>query len=44
MAAWGYEFYHSGARVALGYRLEQLLRFPLALQTSRVHHNSIIAR
>ena len=25
------------AKVALGYRLEQLLRFPRALQTSRVH-------
>ena len=25
------------ARVALGYCLEQLLRFPRALQTSRVH-------
>jgi len=25
------------ARVALGYRLEQLLRFFRALQTSRVH-------
>ena len=25
------------ARVSLGYRLEQLLRFPRALQTSRVH-------
>ena len=25
------------ARVALGYRLEQLLRFSRALQTSRVH-------
>ena len=29
------------ARVALGYRLEQLLRFFRALQTSRVLHNSI---
>ena len=30
------------ARVALGYRLGQLLRFFLALQTSRVLHNSIV--
>ena len=30
------------ARVALGYRLEQLLRFFRALQTSRVLHNSIV--
>ena len=29
------------ARVALGYRLGQLLRFFRALQTSRVLHNSI---
>ena len=35
------------ARVTLGYRLEQLLRFPRALQTSRVHpfnHYSAKAR
>ena len=30
------------ARVALGYRLWQLLRFFRALQTSRVLHNSIV--
>ena len=30
------------ARVALGYRLGQLLRFFSALQTSRVLHNSIM--
>ena len=30
------------ARVALGYLLEQLLHFFRALQTSRVHHNSIV--
>ena len=30
------------ARVALGYRLGQLLRFFCALQTSRVLHNSIV--
>ena len=30
------------ARVALGYRLGQLLRFFLALQTSRLLHNSIV--
>ena len=30
------------ARVALGYRLEQLLRFFRALQTSRMLHNSIV--
>ena len=30
------------ARVALGYRLGQLLRFLRALQTSRVLHNSIV--
>ena len=30
------------ARVALGYRLGQLLRFFRALQTSRVPHNSIV--
>ena len=30
------------ARVALGYRLGQLLRFFHALQTSRVLHNSIV--
>ena len=30
------------ARVALGYRLGQLLRFFRALQTSRVLHNSIV--
>ena len=30
------------ARNALGYRLEQLLRFFRALQTSRVLHNSIV--
>jgi len=30
------------ARVALGYRLGQLLRFFRALQTSRVLHNSIL--
>ena len=30
------------ARVALGYRLWQLLRFLNALQTSRVLHNSIV--
>ena len=30
------------ARVALGYRLGQLLRFLHALQTSRVLHNSIV--
>ena len=30
------------ARVALGYRLGQLLRFSRALQTSRVLHNSIV--
>jgi len=29
------------ARVALGYRLGQLLRFFRALQTTRVLHNSI---
>ena len=29
-------------RVALGYRLGQLLRFVSALQTSRVFHNSIV--
>ena len=29
------------ARVALGYRLGQLLRFFRAVQTSRVLHNSI---
>ena len=32
------------ARVALGYRFERLLRFFRALQTSRLHHNSIYAR
>ena len=31
-----------GAGVALGYRLEQLLRFIRALQTSHVLHNSIV--
>ena len=31
------------ARVALGYRLGQLLRFFRALQTSRVLHNSIVS-
>ena len=30
------------ARVALDYRLGQLLRFFCALQTSRVLHNSIV--
>ena len=30
------------ARVALGYRLGQLLRFFRALQTFRVLHNSIV--
>ena len=30
------------ARVALGYRLGQLLRFFRALQFSREHHNSIV--
>ena len=30
------------ARVALGYRLGQLLRFLRALQTSRMLHNSIV--
>ena len=30
------------ARVALGYRLGQLLRFFRALQTSRVLHNSVV--
>ena len=30
------------ARVALGYRLGQLLRFLRALQTSSVLHNSIV--
>ena len=30
------------ARVALGYRFRQLLRFFRALQTSRVLHNSIV--
>ena len=30
------------ARVALGYRLGQFLRFLRALQTSRVLHNSIV--
>ena len=30
------------ARVALGYRLGQLLRFFCALQTSRMLHNSIV--
>ena len=30
------------ARVALGYRLGQLLRFFRALQTSQVLHNSIV--
>jgi len=30
------------ARVALGYRLGQLLRFFCVLQTSRVLHNSIV--
>ena len=30
------------ARVALGYRLGQLLRFFRALETSRVLHNSIV--
>ena len=30
------------ARVALSYRLGQLLRFFRALQTSRVLHNSIV--
>ena len=30
------------AKVALGYRLGQLLRFFRALQTSRVLHNSIV--
>ena len=30
------------ARVALGYRLGQLLRFFRSLQTSRVLHNSIV--
>ena len=30
------------ARVALGYRLGQLLRFFRAVQTSRVLHNSIV--
>ena len=30
------------ARVSLGYRLGQLLRFLHALQTSRVLHNSIV--
>ena len=30
------------ARVALGYRLGQLLRFFRALQTSRMLHNSIV--
>ena len=30
------------ARVALGYRLGQLLRFLRALQTSRVLNNSIV--
>ena len=30
------------ARVALSYRLGQLLRFSHALQTSRVLHNSIV--
>ena len=30
------------ARVALGYRLGQLLRYFCALQTSRVLHNSIV--
>ena len=30
------------ARVALGHRLGQLLRFFRALQTSRVLHNSIV--
>ena len=30
------------ARVALGYRLGQLLRFFRALQTSRALHNSIV--
>ena len=29
------------ARVALGYRLEQLLRFFRALEFSQVHHNSM---
>ena len=29
------------ARVAVGYRLERLLRSFRALQTSRVHHNSM---
>ena len=32
------------ARVALGYRLEQLLRFFCALQASHVLHNSMYAR
>ena len=31
-----------GARVSLGYRIGQLLRFIRALQTSRVLHNSIV--
>ena len=30
------------ARVALGYRIGQLLRFFRALQTSRMLHNSIV--
>ena len=30
------------ARVALGYRLGQLLRFFRALQTSRLLHNTIV--
>ena len=33
---------HSKARVALGYRLVQLLRFLRAFQTSRVLHNLIV--
>ena len=33
---------HSRARVALGYRLGQLLPFFRALQTSHVLHNSIV--
>ena len=32
------------AQVTLGYRLEQLLHFFCALQTSHVHHNSLIFR
>ena len=36
-----YRVMEQEARVALGYRLGQLLRFFRALQTSRVLHNSI---